>query len=151
MSKITLTGIRSELVGSPSERVIRALAEQGQITYSSVIEPVAKRSPGENRLSGRQRTRLRSAKLLDENYKFLTECRVHDRSPKGLRLALTRNTGLPGKVWFFDDETGEVLLLTIVWRKGETLGARHSSLAQRSRPKASVQFALATRYYGMPS
>jgi hypothetical protein len=71
----------------------RKLAERGEIAYwvgSDDGRPPSDKSAN-LRAHPRQRTRLRSAKLLDGSYRFLCEGRVCDRSRDGLRLALARD------------------------------------------------------------
>ena len=131
----------------------RALARRGRIAYSVVTapepKPVASGRP-ENRGAGRQRTRLRSGKILDAANRFLCDCLIHDRSASGLRLALPRNLGLPPQFRVHDDETGAVDVVATVWRRGAVVGVRYSAPANPAPVKPSFRFALRGRYYAIP-
>jgi hypothetical protein len=149
--KDILVGVRHEAsAAAPNPvRAARSLAFQGQVAYSvkhQDIQPPAR--PSENRANRRTRTRLRSAKLLNGEHQFLCECRVHDRSASGARIVLTRETGLPNRFFLYDDETNEILVATVAWRRGLTLGVRFS--APKAPPlKPSLRFALLHRYYAV--
>src|SRR5580700_8349168 len=75
----------------------RKLPGRGEVAYRVVSPegrpPESKRA--NNRAHARERTRLRSAKLLDDAYRFLCEGRICDRSRNGLRLALALDVSLP--------------------------------------------------------
>ena len=88
------------------EHIARNLAERGQVAYRVVRvvpppppRPAAAASPpeGESRAQVRRKTRLRSAKVLDEANRFLCEAVVQNRSAEGFRLLLARNVALPAR------------------------------------------------------
>ena len=98
----------------------------------------------------RERTRLRSAKLLDGSCRFLSEGRICDRSRDGLRLALARDVTLPRKLAVHIDETSEVREVTIIWRRGSTIGIRLQGTLSSDAMTASRRSALSERYYAIP-
>jgi hypothetical protein len=132
----------------------RALARRGRVAYS-IVETAPESKPSastrsDNRGAGRQRTRLRSGKILDAANCFLSDCLIHDRSATGLRLALPRNLGLPQQFRLHDDETGAVDVVATVWRRGAVVGVRYSAAAKPEPIKPSFRFALRGRYYAVP-
>ena len=100
------------------------------------------------RLTGRKRTRLRSAKILDAAKAFLCDCLLYDRSATGLRLTLARDIGLPQQFQVHDDETGAVETVAVVWRRGPALGARFCGYGASSLIPGE-RAALRGRYYGV--
>lgn len=142
--RFTLTGVRLSPI-EPGESS-RRLAAEGRVTYW----PEASTRRVEMRGSIRRRVRLRSAKLLDDNSRFLCDCRILDRSGTGLRLALARESYLSGKrFWLHDDETGTLSCVSVVWRKGLLIGVR-LGVPPSKMPKASLMFALRHGYYAIP-
>jgi hypothetical protein len=130
----------------------RKLAERGEIAYwvgSDDGRPPSDKSAN-LRAHPRQRTRLRSAKLLDGSYRFLCEGRVCDRSRDGLRLALARDVTLPPRLAVHIDETSEVREATIVWRRGSTIGVKLHEMLPADALTASRRSALRERYYAIP-
>jgi hypothetical protein len=129
-------------------RLGRELALRGEVAYWAVP---AERSAAEGRRGAeRKPARLRSAKLLDEAYRFVCEGRICDRSPNGLRVALARDIGLPPGLAVFMDETGEVRSASVVWRRGPTIGIRLEEAAPAYALRASDRYALGRRYYAVP-
>jgi hypothetical protein len=130
----------------------RELARRGEVAYWAASPerkaPAAKR--GDQRGGERRPARLRSAKLLDGTYRFVCEGRICDRSRDGLRLALTRDIGLPPRLAVHIDETGEVRDARIIWRRGPTIGVRLDEAAPADALKASDRYALRRRYYAVP-
>ncbi len=151
--KDTLDGVRSQ-VRRDDRETARALAQRGQVAYSVVESGRDAKSADEgrrdHRAAGRQRTRLRSAKILDSANKFVCECLIHDRSASGLRLTLARNLGLPVHFRVHDDETGKVDAVVTVWRRGAALGVRYSRALGPVSIKPSAKSALRGRYYAVP-
>ena len=103
----------------------------------------------EARGEGRRRTRLQSAKILDASGAFLCEAAIQDISPTGLRLALARNCGLPGRFGVHLDLTGEVLTAALAWRRERVVGARVLSHQPPAPLSEVARAALAGRYYGV--
>jgi hypothetical protein len=131
----------------------RKLAERGEIAYwessHNGLPPSGKSA--NLRAHPRQQTRLRSAKLLDGSYRFLSEGRVCDRSRDGLRLVLARDVTLPPRLAVHIDETSEVREAKIVWRRGSTIGVELQETLPAEAMTASRRSALRERYYAIPS
>jgi hypothetical protein len=135
-----------------ARRLARKLAERGEIAYW-VASPEARAPEGkraDQRGYPRERTRLRSAKLLDEAYCFLCEGRICDRSREGLRLALARDIALPAELAVHIDETSEVRHANVIWRRGSTIGIRLHSAAPANALRPCHRCALKDRYYAVP-
>jgi hypothetical protein len=133
-------------------KVGRKLARRGEIAYW-VVSPEGRAPEGrraDQRQHSRERTRLRSAKVLDGAYRFLCEGRICDRSPNGLRLALARDVALPHEFAVHIDETAEVREAKIVWRRGSTIGVRLHSAARAGALRPCDRYALRERYYAIP-
>ena len=130
----------------------RKLAGRGEVAYRVVSRegrlPENKRA--NDRAHARERTRLRSAKLLDDAYRFLCEGRICDRSRNGLRLALALDVSLPPQLAVHIDETSEVREAKVIWRRGSTIGLRLHSTAPAAALTASQRYALRERYYAIP-
>ncbi len=129
----------------------RELAERGEIAYwvasPEKTPPEGKRA--DKRGGARDPLRLRSAKLLDARYRFVCECRICDRSPTGLRLALARNIALPLRLAVHIDETSEVRGANVIWRRGPTVGIRLGDVAPADALRPSDRYALRERYYAI--
>jgi hypothetical protein len=130
----------------------RKLAGRGEIAYWVVSPegrpPESKRA--DLRAHPRERTRLRSAKLLDGTYRFVCEGRICDRSREGLRLALARDIALPPQLAVHVDETSEVREAEVIWRRGSTIGVRLRSAAPADALRPCDWYALGERYYAIP-
>ncbi len=150
-----LVGIRRQDWRAGSEDAVglgRKLAERGEIAYwvlSNDGGSSADKS-ADLRAHARVRTRLRSAKLLDGAYRFVCEGRIRDRSRDGLRLALARDVTLPPRLAVHIDETSEVRVATVVWRRGSTVGIRLHSAAPADAMRPCDRNALKERYYALP-
>jgi hypothetical protein len=151
---ITLEGVRQDEAHAGPDRARAAaiaLAREGRIGYRIAPIPKARAadSSSEKRVSERRRSRLRSGKLLDPGNRFLCECLVYDRSSTGLRIKLTKNIGLPNRCRLFDDETGEVRVVAIVWRRELFVGVRFSTSETNVAIPRDLRLALCGRYYAM--
>src|SRR5580692_10965760 len=133
-------------------KIGRKLAGCGEVAYWVVLPegrpPESKRA--NNRAHARQRTRLRSAKLLDGAYRFVCEGRICDRSRNGLRLALARDIALPPQLAVHIDETSEVREAKVIWRRGSTIGIRLHLAAPADAIRPCDRHALRERYYAIP-
>ena len=125
----------------------RKLALRGEIAYW-VVSPGRQRA--DERADRRERTRLRSAKLLDGAYRFVCEGRICDRSRHGLRVSLARNIALPSQLAVHIDETSEVRDAQVIWRRGSTIGIRLMEAAPADALRPSDRHALKERYYAIP-
>ena len=131
----------------------RKLASRGEIAYCVVSDggrPNAAKN-ADLRAYPRERTRLRSAKLLDGGCRFLSEGRICDRSRDGLRLALAGHVTLPRKLAVHIDETSEVREAKVIWRRGSTIGIRLHSAAPVAALRPCDRHALKERYYAIPN
>ena len=131
----------------------RKLAGRGEIAYW-VRAPSARLlmdKSADQRICPRERTRLRSAKLLDGSYRFMCDSRICDRSRDGLRLALARDIALPRQLAVHVDETSEVREADVVWRRGSTIGIRLRSAAPADALRPCDRYALRERYYAIPN
>jgi hypothetical protein len=149
-----LVGIRRQDWPAQTEAAIklgRKLASRGEIAYCVVSDgrSTADKS-ADLRTQPRQRTRLRSVKLLDGGCRFLSEGRICDRSRDGLRLALARDVTLPPRLAVHIDETSEVRVAKIIWRCGSTIGVRLQGTLPADAMNASRRSALKERYYAIP-
>jgi hypothetical protein len=130
----------------------RKLASRGEIAYC-VVSDDGRSTAGRGadlRAHPRKRTRLRSAKLLDDGCRFLCEGRIFDRSPDGLRLALARDVTLPRQLAVHIDETSEVRQARVIWRRGSTVGVWLQEVVPADAMTASRRSALRERYYAIP-
>jgi hypothetical protein len=128
----------------------QALATRGQVAYCRVAPPAAKPGETEQRRANRVRLRLRSAKLLTADKRFLCECRVQDRSNGGVGLVLARNVTLPSRLCLYDDETGQAHFVTVAWRRDATIGVRFCASGAKPNIRPSERHALNGRYYAVP-
>jgi len=148
-----LIGIKRQDWRAQSEalKLGRKLASRGEIAYCVVSDgrSTADKS-ADLRTQPRQRTRLRSVKLLDGGCRFLSEGRICDRSRDGLRLALARDVTLPPRLAVHIDETSEVRVAKIIWRCGSTIGVRLQGTLPADAMNASRRSALKERYYAIP-
>jgi hypothetical protein len=130
----------------------RKLAGRGEIAYwvDSSEARAPKNKSADRRTCRRERTRLRSAKLLDGSYRFVCDSRICDRSRDGLRLALARDVTLPPQLAVHVDETSEVREAEIVWRRGSTIGIRLRSAAPENALRPCDRYALREQYYAIP-
>ena len=142
---------RPDWVGRPrvARRVGSALARDGKVAYWRAPASSPAR-PKDYRVASRVRTRLRSAKLLTLDKKFLCECSIRDRSPLGLGLALGRSVKMPSRLCLFDDETGQLRFVVVAWRRGAIIGVRYCASGAKPSLRPSELFALSGRYYGIP-
>lgn len=132
-----------------ARNVGRKLAGRGEIAYW-IIPPDGRAEGDEQRRRPRQRTRLRSAKVLDGAYRFLCEGRICDRSRDGLRLALVRDIAIPARLAVHIDETAEVREASVIWRRGSTIGLRLDAAAPPGAMRPCDRYALKERYYAIP-
>jgi hypothetical protein len=130
----------------------RKLASRGEIAYCVVSDAdlLTADKGADLRAYPRERTRLRSAKLLDGGCRFLSEGRICDRSRDGLRMALARDVSLPRKLAVHIDETAEVREAEIIWRRGSTIGIRLQEAVPADAMIATRRSALRERYYAIP-
>jgi hypothetical protein len=116
------------------------------LTYTVIEKPT---DAGEKRTEARRRTRLRSGKILDARNKFLVECQVYDRSPRGARVRLVANVFMPPRLRLFDDETKVVRDARIIWRRNHELGISFATRSSADDLRPSERAALAGKFYAV--
>ena len=128
MAERELTALKQAygLKTSALSRLWRNPTEAGVVTYCVLPSPSPFPAPttAELRNAKRQRTRLRSGKILDRANRFLIDAAIIDRSSAGLRLRLARDERIPDVFRLFDEETGWVLGARLVWRRQALVGVR---------------------------
>ena len=95
-----------------------------EFSYTVLHEAEGSAPKGERRRFTRQRTRLRSGKIIHPGGRFITECLIHNRSASGCRLRLPSAIALPSKICFFDDETERLFQAVVMWQKAKDIGIR---------------------------
>lgn len=109
-------------------------------------DEVARSAPRvERRGVNRQRTRLRSGKLIRKDGQFLSECIVNNLSASGCRLKLPSATlDLQPNLYLYDDHSEVLFQGRVVWKTGREVGLRlipcapnplHRSIAGAMRAK----------------
>lgn len=126
------------------------LACRGEVAYCIVVTSERLRTGFcDMRAEARERARLRSVKLLDAAYCFLSEGRIFDRSLNGLRVLLAINARLPNRFALYIDDTREVRSARLIWRHGAMMGVRLLERVPHGALRPSQRFALRGRYYGV--
>ncbi|MBV2144358.1 PilZ domain-containing protein [Falsochrobactrum sp. TDYN1] len=83
--------------------------------------------PKDRRTEERQRTRLRSGKIVSLDGRFIIECQFSDIAPHGAKLRTLEASGVPERFWLFDDFYVRALLARTIWRDGSELGVRFTT------------------------
>ena len=91
---------------------------------------------GERRATVRRRTRLRSGKVVGQEGAFVTECLIANRSAAGGLLRLPGAVPLPDRILVYDDQSGELVSATVVWRRERDFGIRFGPPARGARCRA---------------
>ena len=128
-----------------------ATADRDRTTGFSyvVLADAAPQAPGagERRSIARQRTKLRSGKIVHPDGQFITECLIHNRSASGCRLRLPAAVVLPSTIHFFDDGSERLFQAVVTWQKHKDVGIRllpyvlngpNRAIAERMRRKFYV-------------
>ena len=121
-------------------------AHPGECTYTVVVQPI---EAAEKRHGQRQRTRLRTGKVIDAAGRFLTECLVYDRSETGGRLRLPARIALPGTIQLYEDQSAALLQADVVWRLEREVGIRFRHAAPTARSRA-LEAEMRRRFYAVP-
>ena len=85
--------------------------------------PVVTQGP-DKRIHKRRRARFMTAKAIDHEGRFLCDCVILDQSESGLRLRHPPETPPPIIFSLHDDQTQEILGVSVAWRKGAMIGVR---------------------------
>lgn len=103
----------------------------------------------ERRREERQRTRLRSGKIIDLDGRFIIECQFSDIAPHGARLRITDVPSLPERFWLFDDFYARALLAQMVWREKREIGVQFITDASIPTLDEERLSQLAGKYYSL--
>ena len=98
----------------------------------------------------RQRTRLRSGKIIDPEGRFLTECLIFDRSETGGRLRVPAGTALSSWIQFYDDQSAILYHADVVWRRDRDIGIRFRPFPSTARTRA-LAADMRRRFYAVPN
>lgn len=117
----------------------RRVAEGGasspsEFTYAVIREPVV--AGGERRATVRRRTRLRSGKVVGADGRFVTDCLIANRSAGGGLMRLPAALVLPERILVYDDQSGDLLAATVMWRRDRDVGLRFGSPERDARFRA---------------
>ena len=119
----------------------------GECTYT-VIDAPRPAAASDKRRRPRQRTRLRTGKILDRDGLFLTECLIYDRSDSGGRLRLPAGVVLTGPIQLFEDQSATLLQADIVWRMEREVGVRFRASVSTPRSRA-LEAEMRRRFYAV--
>ena len=106
-----------------AERIERVAGQRPigpDFTYSVLPREPAVR--GERRRASRQKTRLRSGKIVGLDGRFISECVIQNRSASGGRVRLPAAIAPPPCFLFYDDQTEQLFDAALKWRKERDLG-----------------------------
>ncbi|MGI4764076.1 MAG: hypothetical protein ACRYGP_03255 [Janthinobacterium lividum] len=121
-------------------------ASSHDFTYAVLTEPV--RPAGERRAVVRRRTRLRSGKVMAADGQFVVECLIANRSIQGGLLRLPGPIALPARILLYDDQSGDLLAATIIWRHGRQIGIRFG-VAERSARLQAIAAGMRRKFYAV--
>jgi hypothetical protein len=156
MSEVILQAVK--LARAPSGGFSRRVREflmpwsgdQGASVTYRVVEPKAAReAKPERRTQSRQRTRLRSGKVLAKNNGFIVECLIRERSAEGARLQLGKIVDVPDRICLFDDAELRVRAAEVVWHRGHEIGVRFMPDLDPKHLKESDLASLARQFYAV--
>ena len=116
--------------------------------YTVLKEAAPSRAPADRRGDQRRRTRLRSGKIISDDGQFVIECLIVDRSALGGKLRLPKLSPLPARVMLYDDQSGELLQATVIWRRDRETGIRFSATERNERFRA-IADAMRRKFYAM--
>ena len=119
----------------------RELADRGEIAYWAFAKGIRPKANARISAGARGGRCASLSQALDGRYRFVCECRICDRSPTGLKLALARDVALPPRLAVHIDETCEVRGANVIWRRGSTVGVRLREVA----PADALRPAIDTR------
>lgn len=108
-------------------------------SYTVLSESRGGAEPGERRTFTRQRTKLRSGKIIHANGQFITECLIHNRSASGCRLRLAAAIALPSLIHLFDDQSERLFQAAVMWQRQRDVGIRLLPSPANGRNRAIAQ------------
>jgi hypothetical protein len=103
----------------------------------------------ERRFGIRQRTRLRAGRVADYRCRFLVECLIRDRGPRGAKIELVKDVRIPELIWLFSDDTCLFSAARVVWRNGREVGLMLRGQATLAEVCRSDLSAIARPLYGL--
>lgn len=122
-------------------------ARPGECTYT-IAEPSGPVPSGDKRDRPRQRTRLRTGKILDRRGQFVTECLIYDRSDGGGRLRLPAEIVLAASIQLYEDQSAALHQADIVWRTKREVGIRFRAVPPTPRTRA-LEAEMQRRFYAV--
>ncbi len=131
-----------------ARRTASPVAGRGEFTYAVLPAHDAPRLEGERRDGCRQRTRLRSGKIIDTDGHFLIECLIANRSASGGLLRLSGSMALPSRILLYDDQSGVLQPANVIWRRGREIGIRFTP-ADRSERHRAIADSMRRKFYAM--
>lgn len=134
---------RDSVIDAVRIELCEASAAKGAFAYWTHDEAT------ERRRAKRQRTRLRSGKLIGRDDRFLAECQIYDQSAEGVRLRFFANAPVIDDARLYVDRPEGLFDLRIAWRDGREAGARLLRSATSGRIGALQLRALRESYYAM--
>ncbi len=132
-----------------AKRVDASASIGDDFTYAVLPAPAAFRVGVERRAGGRQRTRLRSGKLVRLDGGFLCECLVKNRSSTGCRLRLSEvGADFPAGVYYYDDQSELLFQGRVVWRRERDVGLRLTPCSPSALHR-SILGAMRRKFYAL--
>jgi PilZ domain len=128
----------------------------GRVTYTVVREPppaaraATPSAAADKRSSNRQRTPLRSGKVVDLGDRFIVECFVHNRSTSGARLRLVDAKPLPAIIKVYDDQHKTLSTVRVVWQRRQDVGVRFDWRLDVGEARRAFVAALGEQFYAVP-
>lgn len=129
-----------------ARKVVAGGAAHDEFTYAVLREPVI--SGGERRVTVRRRTRLRSGKVIGADGQFVSECLIANRSSQGGLMRLPTSLALPDRILVYDDQSGDLIAATIIWRRDRDVGLRFGAPEPMAR-LASIADSMRRKFYAV--
>ncbi|RYB03035.1 hypothetical protein [Lichenibacterium ramalinae] len=128
-----------------AHKIGTAGASHDGFTYAVIAEPAG---TGDRRAAVRRRTRLRSGKVMGADGQFVVECLLANRSSQGGLLRLSTALALPDDILVYDDQSGDLLAATIIWRRDRDFGFRFATTERTPRFQA-IADNMRRKYYAV--
>lgn len=103
----------------------------------------------DRRSARRRRTRLRSGKILGLDNSFLIECRIYDRSERGVRVRLLGDIPPRPAFRLYEDDRDQLRDARVVWRRDCEIGLCFVPRAGARRISRTQMTCLRERYYAI--
>ena len=118
-------------------------------TYRVLSDAERTGAAGDRRGSARQRTRLRSGKLVARDGRFLTECLIYNRSALGCLLRLPGPLALPATLLVYDDQADCLLQATVIWRRDREVGIRFTQPTGDTTRHQAIADSMRRKFYAV--